>query len=49
MVTPVIADSVDDIVDDFYKWRWNETRHKNLAMPFGALSAASMAVVLLSL
>ena len=48
-VTPVMADSVDEIVNDFYRWKWNETSHKNIAMPFGAISAASLAIAFLSL
>ena len=47
-VTPVVSDTVDDVVDDFHKWRWNETRHRDLAVPFGALSAASLAVAFMT-
>ena len=47
-VTPVQSDSVDEVVNDFYRWRWNEDRHKMLAMPFGALSAASIAIAYLT-
>ena len=48
-ISPVAADSVNEVVNDFYRWRWTETRHKNLAMPFGAASAISMGVAALTL
>ena len=43
-VTPVRADSVDELVDKHYSWRWNENKHKQMFVPFGAISAASLAV-----
>ena len=47
--TPVVADSVNEVVNDFYRWRWTETPHKNLSMPFGAVSVASMGVAMMTL
>ena len=27
-ITPVMADSVDEVINDFYQFRWTETKHK---------------------
>lgn len=46
--TPVMADEIDDVVDNYYGWKWSEVSHRNLAMPFGAFSAASLAVAFMT-
>lgn len=47
--TPVHADSVDEVVNDFYGWRWNEDSHQKLFVPVGCVSAVSLAVAALAL
>ena len=47
--TPVRADSVDELVNSYYGWRWTESTHKYLAMPFGAVATVSLAVAALTL
>ena len=47
--TPVLSDSVDDVVNQFYNWRWNEKTHQKLFVPVGAISALSLVVAALAL
>ena len=42
--TPVMADSIDEVIDEYYQWRWTEKPHYQLFVPFAALSAASLLV-----
>jgi len=40
--TPVQAYKPDEIIDEHYKWKWNENQHKTQMQVFGALSGVSM-------
>ena len=48
-MTPVRADSADEIVNEYYGWRWTEKTHKQLYMPFGAIAAGSLAFAALAM
>lgn len=48
-LTPVKADSPDELINEYYGWRWHERRHKNLMMPLGAVAAGSLAVFAMAL
>ena len=39
--SPVVADSVDEICDNHYKWRWNESTNMALYRTFGFVSGLS--------
>ena len=47
--SPVRADTQDELITEFYGWRWNEKQHKLLWMPFGAVAAGSLAVAALAM
>jgi len=47
--TPVRAESVDDVVDNYYGYRWNEMQHKAMFVPFGLISAFSLGLAALAL
>ncbi len=47
--TPVLSDSPDEVINEFYKWRWNENQHKEVFVPFGVFSAVSLAIAALAL
>ena len=47
--TPCKADTIDEVVNNFYGWRWTEKTHKQIFMPFGFLSAASLMVAALAM
>ena len=42
--TPVQAETVDEVVTSYYGWTWNEMHHKAVFVPFGLISAISLAV-----
>ena len=48
-VSPVLADSPDDVIEQYYEWRWAEPSHQKLYVPFGVLSAGAFALATLAL
>ena len=44
MDTPVRKDTVDDIINDHYAWKWDEKRNQLLFRSFGGFSAVSFVV-----
>jgi len=47
--TPVRADTPDELINEFYGWRWNENRHKQMWVPFSAVAAGSLAMAALAM
>ena len=48
-MTPVRSDSVDEVVADFYGWRWSEMKHKAVFVPFGIVSAISLGIAAIAM
>lgn len=46
---PISPQTRDEIIDNFYGWRWHEDRHKMNVRVFGSISAASFLLGFLSL
>jgi len=38
----VVVDTADEVINEHYGWRWTEKTHKELYMPFAAISALSL-------
>ena len=47
--SPVQIDSRDEIIDQFYNWRWKDSLHKQRFIPCFAISGLSMAVAALAM
>jgi len=45
--TPVVRDSMDEVIESHYGWHVSEWTHKQIATAFGAVSAASFAIATL--
>ena len=43
--TPCIADSPDEVIENYYGWRWAENTHQAFMMGFGGVSLLSSAVM----
>ena len=39
-----MADGLDEVINEHYKWRWTEKPHYQLFVPFAAISAVSLFV-----
>lgn len=47
--TPVQVDSIDEVVNEYYKWNWTEKTHKQVFVPFGVASAVSLGIAFLAI
>lgn len=47
--TPVQGSTPDEVIEDHYGWRWNESTHKVLFRAFGSVAAASFGIAFLAL
>ena len=47
--TPCKDDTIDELVNNFYGWRWTEKTHKQIFVPVGLFSAASLVMAALAM